>query len=235
MLLDVKDLRVHYIKSEVLKGISFELAEGTIICVIGANGAGKTTILRTISGLKAPTSGEIWFQGQRIEGLAPQKRIQMGIAHVLEGRRIFPYMTVMQNLKMGAYSRKDRIEVNKDIGEMFEHFPILKERSKQMGGSLSGGEQQMLAVARALMSKPKVLLMDEPTMGLSPLMVKEVGQIIKNINQSGVSIILVEQNAHMALRLAHWGYVIETGSIVLQGDTKDIINNEQVKQVYLGG
>jgi branched-chain amino acid transport system ATP-binding protein len=235
MLLEVRNLRVHYGKAEALKGISLGVEEGTIITLIGANGAGKTTTLRTISGLKAPTSGEIWFQGKRIDGMPPNVIVTLGIAHVPEGRRIFAPMTVLENLEMGAYVRKDRHEVARNLERIFEHFPVLKQRRGQQAGSLSGGEQQMLAVARALMASPKLLLMDEPSLGLSPVLVEEVGNIITDINRGGVSIILVEQNARMALMLAHRGYVLEVGSIALEGDAKELANDEHVKKAYLGG
>ncbi|MBA7599239.1 High-affinity branched-chain amino acid transport ATP-binding protein LivF [subsurface metagenome] len=235
MILDVKSLVCHYGKIEALKGVSLSIKEGAIVAIIGANGAGKTTVLRTISGLKASTSGEIWFREQRIEDIPTPKRVKLGIAHALEGRRLFNYMTVLENIRMGAYLRKDKSQIQADINDMFERFPWLKERSGQLAGSLSGGEQQMLSVARALMSKPAMLLMDEPTLGLSPLMVNQVVQTIREINQSGVTIVLVEQNARMALKLAHHAYVMETGNIVLSGETKELLNNEKVRQAYLAG
>jgi branched-chain amino acid transport system ATP-binding protein len=235
MLLEVKDLRVHYGKAEVLKGTSIKVEEGTIVALIGANGAGKTTTLRTISGLKASTSGEIWFQGKRIDGTSPSGIVKLGIAHIPEGRRVFAPMTVLENLEIGAYLRKDKRGVARDLDNIFEHFPRLRERRKQQAGSLSGGEQQMLATARALMASPKLLLMDEPSMGLSPILVQEVGKIVTDINQSGVSIMLVEQNARMALKLAHRAYVLETGRISLEGDAEDLANHEHVRKAYLGG
>jgi branched-chain amino acid transport system ATP-binding protein len=235
MLLEVKDLRVHYGKAEVLKGTSIKVEEGTIVALIGANGAGKTTTLRTISGLKASTSGEIWFQGKRIDGMSPSGIVKLGIAHIPEGRRVFAPMTVLENLEIGAYLRKDKRGVARDLDNIFEHFPRLRERRKQQAGSLSGGEQQMLATARALMASPKLLLMDEPSMGLSPILVQEVGKIVTDINQSGVSIMLVEQNARMALKLAHRAYVLETGRISLEGDAEDLANHEHVRKAYLGG
>lgn len=235
MLLEVKDLRVHYGKAEALKGFSINVKEGSIVTLIGANGAGKTTTLRTISGLKAPTSGEIWFRGERIDGIPAHDIVKLGIAHIPEGRIVFAPMTVLDNLKMGAYLRKDKQEIAKDLDRIYEHFPILKERSGQKAGSLSGGEQQMLATARALMASPQLILMDEPSMGLSPILVKEVGNIIKGINQDGVSIMLVEQNARMALNLADKAYILEVGNIVLEGDAKELSNDESVKKAYLGG
>ena len=231
----IRNLRVFYGRVEALKGISLEVDQGAIVTLIGANGAGKSTSLRAISGLVHPASGEIVFQGKRIDSLSPQDVVRGGIAHVPEGRRVFPFMTVRENLNMGAFRRKDKEEIKKNLGGVFEHFHILRERRNQRAGSLSGGEQQMLAIGRALMSQPTLLLLDEPSLGLAPLMVNEVGRIIREINQRKVGIILVEQNAHMALRLARKGYVLETGSIALQGPASDLIDNEHVKQAYLGG
>jgi len=235
MLLEIKDLKVHYGKAEALKGISMGIEEGTIVTLIGANGAGKTTTLRTISGAKAPTSGKIWFQGERIDDLPPHEIARRGIAHIPEGRRVLATMTVLENLEMGAYLRKDKSGIARDLENIYEHFPVLKERRRQMAGSLSGGEQQMLATARAMMAGPKLLLMDEPSMGLSPVLVEEVGKMITNINQTGVTIMLVEQNARIALRLADRAYVLEVGNIVLAGEAKELINDEHVKKAYLGG
>ena len=234
-MLEIKDLRVHYGKAEAIKQISLNVDEGAIVTLIGANGAGKTTTLRTISGLKVPTSGEIWFKGRRIDGRPPNDIVKLGIAHIPEGRMVFAPMTVFDNLRMGAYLRKDKHEILRDIETMYEHFPILKERKGQKAGQLSGGEQQMLAIARALMARPKLLLMDEPSMGLSPLLVEEVGDIISQINKSGISVILVEQNAHMALELAIKAYIIEVGNITLQGAAHELASHERVKKVYLGG
>jgi len=235
LLLDVKDITVHYHKVVAVRDISIEVEEGGVVTLIGANGAGKSTTLRAISGLKHPTTGEIWFKGQRIDRLPPEKINKMGIAQVPEGRRIFPQMTVLENLHMGAFLRKDVDGINRDLEGVFEHFPILKERQKQAGGTLSGGEQQMLAMGRALMSNPKLLLMDEPSLGLSPIMCAEIAKIIKDIHAEGRTIVLVEQNARLALALAQKGYVLETGNIVLHGDTKELRENEQVKKAYLGG
>jgi len=231
----IRNLRVFYGRVEALKGISLEVDQGAIVTLIGANGAGKSTSLRAISGLVHPASGEIVFQGNRIDSLSPQDVVRGGIAHVPEGRRVFPFMTVRENLNMGAFRRKDKEEIKKNLEGVFEHFHILRERRSQRAGSLSGGEQQMLAIGRALMSQPTLLLLDEPSLGLAPLMVKEVGRIIGEINQRQVGIILVEQNAHMALRIARKGYVLETGSIALQGPASDLIDNEHVKKAYLGG
>ncbi len=231
----IRNLRVFYGRVEALKGISLEVDQGAIVTLIGANGAGKSTALRAVSGLVRPASGEIVFQGKRIDSLSPQDVVRGGIAHVPEGRRVFPFMTVRENLNMGAFRRKDKEEIKRNLEGVFEHFHILRERRSQRAGSLSGGEQQMLAIGRALMSQPTLLLLDEPSLGLAPLMVREVGRIIGEINQRQVGIILVEQNAHMALRIARKGYVLETGSIALQGPASDLIDNEHVKKAYLGG
>ena len=231
----VQNLRVFYERVEALKGISIDVESGAIAALIGANGAGKSTTLRAISGLVGVSSGEIYFQGKKMDGLSPQQIVRAGIAHVPEGRRVFPYMSVKENLMLGAFRRKDKEGIRGDLEGVFEHFPILRERRSQSAGSLSGGEQQMLAIGRALMSKPQLLLLDEPSLGLAPLMVKEVGRIIVDINQRKVGIILVEQNAQMALRLAKKGYVLETGSIALQGEASELIDNEHVRKAYLGG
>jgi len=231
----IRNMRVFYGRVEALKGISLEVDHGAIVTLIGANGAGKSTTLRAVSGLVRPASGEIVFQGKRIDSLSPQDVVRGGIAHVPEGRRVFPFMTVRENLNMGAFRRKDKEEIKKNLEGVFEHFSILRERRNQRAGSLSGGEQQMLAIGRALMSHPSLLLLDEPSLGLAPLMVREVGRIIGEINQRKVGIMLVEQNAHMALRIAHRGYVMETGTIALQGPASDLVDNEHVKKAYLGG
>lgn len=233
MLFEIKDLRVSYKGAEVLKGISLEMEEGEIVTLIGSNGAGKTTTLRAISGLKTPAAGEIWFKGRRIERTSPQDIVKMGISHVPQGRWPFPYMSVLENIKLGAYRRKDKKQVDRDLDEQFEQFPVLKKRKGQQARTLSGGEQQMLVIARALMSRPELLLMDEPSLGLAPVMVREIGRIVLDINQRGTSVLLVEQNAQLALRIAHRGYVLETGSIVLQGAAKDLLRSGQVKKAYL--
>ena len=235
MLLEIKDLRVHYGRAEALKGISMEVDEGLIISIIGANGAGKTTILRTISGLEKPTSGEIRFQGKRIDGVPASEIVKMGITHVPEGRMLFATMTVLDNLKMGAYLRKDRPQIAGDIETIYQQFPILEEKHRQQAGSLSGGQQQMLAIARALMSRSKLILLDEPSTGLSPLLVKEFSNILRKINKEGKSIILVEQNARMALKLAKRAYLLEVGHIVVAGDASDLTKDERVRKAYLGG
>jgi len=236
LLLEMKDITVHYYKSPAVRNISITVEDGEIVALIGSNGAGKTTTLRAISGLKHPTTGEIHFKGQRIDKLPPHKINALGIAMVPEGRRVFPQMTVMENLLMGAFLRKNKDEIQKNIDRVvFRHFPRLKERKKQSAGTLSGGEQQMLAMGRALMSAPKLLLMDEPSLGLSPIMCMEIGKIINNIHTEGKTVILVEQNARLALALAQHAYVIETGDITLSGLAEELRNNDNVKKAYLGG
>src|SRR5215468_4402592 len=232
-MLEVKNLRVHYGTVEAVRGVSLEVSAGTIVSLIGANGAGKTTSLRALTGLVRPSGGELRFENASLTGLAPHQIVGLGIAHVPEGRRLFPKMTVLENLTMGAY-RRSRADVASTLTMIYEHFPILKERGRQLAGSLSGGEQQMLAIARALMSRPKLLLLDEPSMGLSPIMTAEIGRIIRQINELDVSIILVEQNAMLALTLAQYGYVLETGSLVMQGNADDLLRDEGVRRAYLG-
>ena len=233
-MLEVKELRVHYGNVEAVKGVSFQVSAGTIVSLIGANGAGKTTSLRALTGLVRPSGGELKFENASLIGLAPHQIVGLGIAHVPEGRRLFPKMTVLENLRMGAYLRTNKTDVTATLGMIYQHFPILRERGRQLAGSLSGGEQQMLAIARALMSRPKLLLLDEPSMGLSPIMTAEIGKIIRQINEFDVSIILVEQNAMLALTLAQYGYVLETGSLVMQGDAQELLRDEGVKRAYLG-
>ncbi len=235
MLLEVKDLDVNYGTAQALKGVSLTVGEGEVVALIGANGAGKTTLLRTISGLKSVRSGQVTFQGQRIDGVPAYDIVKRGVAHIPEGRIVFGPMSVYDNLKMGAYLRKDQKAVAKDIERMYSLFPILKERRKQLSESLSGGEQQMLAVARALMAAPKLLLMDEPSMGLSPIMVENIGHIVEDIHETGIGILLVEQNASMALALADRAYVLEVGNIVLEGPASMVAGNERVRTAYLGG
>ncbi len=235
MLLQVDDAVVHYKKVAALKGISMAVPEGGIVTIIGANGAGKSTTLRAISGLLELTSGEIRYDGHRIDGLAPEKIVGLGIAQVPEGRRVFPELTVLENLDIGAFLRHDTAGIARDLEAVFGHFPQLKERSGQWAKTLSGGEQQMLAMGRALMSGPKLLLLDEPSLGLSPIMVGEIAKIIIEINKRGVPVVLVEQNAEMALRLADYAYVLETGSIALEGDAADLHENDHVRRAYLGG
>jgi branched-chain amino acid transport system ATP-binding protein len=232
-MLEVENLWVRYGTVEAVKGVSFSVPAGSIVSLIGANGAGKTTSLRALTGLVKPGGGELRFESTSLVGLAPHQIVNLGIAHVPEGRRLFPKMTVLENLTMGAYLRS-RANVVSTLAMIYEHFPILRERGRQLAGSLSGGEQQMLAIARALMSRPKLLLLDEPSMGLSPIMTAEVGKIIRQINALDVSIILVEQNAMLALTLAQYGYVLQTGQLVMQGKAQDLLRDEGVKKAYLG-
>lgn len=235
MLLSVRDLKVNYGKVAALRGISLDVDEGQIVTLIGANGAGKTTLLRTISGLLRPAAGEIVLEEQPVHGLSPAKIVRMGIAHVPEGRRVFPYMSVLDNLRTGAYTRKNRKEFTDDLEMVYSHFEVLRQRRNQAAGTLSGGEQQMLAIGRALMAHPRIILLDEPSLGLSPMMVQEMARIIIDLNKLGKSVVLVEQNAAMALRMAHRGYVIQTGSIVLTGTGHELLNNDMVRKAYLGG
>jgi branched-chain amino acid transport system ATP-binding protein len=235
MLLDVKELTVHYGKALALDGVSLMIDQGEIVCIVGANGAGKTTAMRTISGSKQPSAGQIWFDGERIDKMHPYDVVRLGVVQVPAGRQIFHTMSVLDNLKVGAHRRKDREGIKRDLESVYQHFPILKEKRSQAGGELSGGQQQMLAVGRALMADPKLLLMDEPSVGLSPLLVAEVGRIIQDINSRGISILLVEQNARMALKLASRAYILETGRIALKGNCEDLIDNDEVKRCYLGG
>jgi len=218
----------------ILKGVSLQVREEEIVTVLGANGAGKTTMLKAISGVVRPTSGDIQFLGVKISGLPPKQIVRQGICHVPEGRGMFPYMTVLENLELGAVTRNDREEIRKDLQNIFRLFPLLEKRTKQLAGSLSGGEQQMVTIGRGLMSRPKLCLLDEPSLGLAPTLVKELSGIIKNINDQRVTVLLVEQNARMALNLAHRGYVLETGEIILEGKATDLIQDERVKKAYLG-
>ncbi len=234
-MLEVKGLNVYYGAIHAIKDVSFEVQEGEIITLIGANGAGKTTTLHAISGLLKPKSGSIHFCGQDITHMDAYKIPKLGLAQVPEGRRVFANMTVMENLEMGAYIRNSKENLNDEYERIFERLPRLKERRKQPAGTLSGGEQQMLAIGRALMSKPKMLLLDEPSMGLSPILVQEIFSIIRDVNQSGVTVLLVEQNAKMALNIANRAYVLETGQVVMSGDAKELANDEQVRKAYLGG
>lgn len=234
MLLELRNISVHYGKAQALNAVSLQLEEGKVDALIGSNGAGKTTTLRAITGLKKPSDGEILFRGRRIDGMAPHEIVKLGIAHAPEGRRVFSAMTVRENLDMGAYLRKDTLGVAEDFKKVFQRFPRLMERQKQHAGLLSGGEQQMLSMARALMARPTLLLLDEPSLGLSPLAVKEIARIIRGIIQTGVSIILIEQNARMALRLAHEAYILELGRVTIHGKAKDLIHNEDVRKAYLG-
>ena len=235
MHLEVKDLRVHYGKIEAIKGVSFKVNQGEIVTLIGANGAGKTTTLKTISGLRNVSSGGIFFDGQNISKMPAHERVDLGISQAPEGRGIFPGMTVLENLEMGKFNRKDRKhEMAEDLDKVFTLFPRLKERLRQDGGTLSGGEQQMLAIGRALMARPKVLLLDEPSMGLAPQMIANIFRIITEINKTGVTILLVEQNAQQALQRAHRAYILETGNIVKEAKASDLLNDPAVREAYLG-
>lgn len=235
MLLEIEDVKVNYGGAKVLRGVSLKVGGGNIICLIGANGAGKTTMLRTISGLKRPYKGKIRFKGENILQKSPPEILALGIAHVPQEGKIFRDMTVYENLIMGAYLRKDTSEIAKDFQTVYGYFPILENRSNQLAGALSGGERQMLAIGRALMSRPSILMMDEPTSGLAPLMVKMVGDIILKLNETGgISVILVEQNADFALKVAHMGYVMERGKITVQGNTKELLAKDKVRKAYLG-
>jgi branched-chain amino acid transport system ATP-binding protein len=234
MLLRTKEITVHYQKAKAVDGVSVEAPEGAVVTIIGSNGAGKSTVLKALSGLVPLTSGEIWFCDERIDGLGIHEIVKRGLIHVPEGRRLFPNLTVLSNLRLGAYLRKDKAGIKRDMDEVFEHFPRLKERRSQKAGTLSGGEQQMLAVGRALMGKPKLLLMDEPSLGLAPILVDELAPVITNINKLGVGVILVEQNVPLALRVADRGYVLHIGKIVQEGTRDELKNSETVKKAYLG-
>ncbi len=233
-MLSVDTLQVYYGAIHAIKGVSFEVSQGEIVTLIGANGAGKSTILNTIAGLIRPKEGDCRFEAESLRTLEPHQIMQKGLVLVPEGRRIFSRMTVQENLEMGAFIRRDKENIERDFERIFESFPRLKERRRQVGGTLSGGEQQMLATARALMSNPRLIMMDEPSMGLAPILVSEIFSIIQNINKQGTTVLLVEQNAKMALSIAHRAYVLETGKVVLSGDAKELLDNDEVKRAYLG-
>ena len=233
-MLEVRDLEVYYGVIKAIKGISFDVNEGEIIALIGANGAGKTTILHTVTGLISPKHGSITFEGHNLVKTPAHKIVSLGMAHVPEGRRVFAQLSVLENLKLGAYTRRDSAEINQSLKMVYERFPRLEERKNQLAGTLSGGEQQMLAMGRALMSKPKIILMDEPSMGLSPILVSEIFDIIRSISENGTTVLLVEQNAKKALAIADRAYVLETGNITLEGKASDLANNDSVKKAYLG-
>lgn len=233
-MLEVKDLQVYYGVIQALKGISFHVNQGEVIALIGANGAGKTTTLQTLTGILSPKSGSIVFEGKDLTRTPAHKIVEMGMAHVPEGRRVFADMSVYENLLLGAYTRKDKAEIAESLASVYKRFPRLEERKGQRAGTLSGGEQQMLAMGRALMSRPRIILMDEPSMGLSPLLVKEIFAIIQEVNKQGITILLVEQNAKMALAISDRAYVLETGTITLSGDAQELLNDARVKKAYLG-
>jgi len=234
-MLEVRDLNVHFGGIHALKGVSLEVADGEVVTLIGANGAGKTTTLRTVSGLVRPSAGSVLVDGRDITRTSPKERVRLGLSQVPEGRRVFPAMSVLENLELGAYMRRDRAGIAADLTTVFERFPVLAERRRQDAGTLSGGEQQMLAMGRALMSRPRILLLDEPSMGLAPLLVQEIFDIIAGINESGTTILLVEQNANMALQVADRAYVMETGRIVTSGTAAELSDTEDIKRAYLGG
>lgn len=234
MLLSLKDVSVHYGTAEAVAGVTMEVAEGAMVSVIGANGAGKSTILRAISGLVPITSGEIWFANKRVDTMSTHQIVSLGIAHVPEGRRLFPYMSVLANLRLGAYLRKDKNGIERNLDDIFKLFPILWERRSQPAGTLSGGEQQMLAIGRALMVRPMLLLMDEPSLGLAPLVINQLANVIKDINKSGISVLLVEQNAGLVIKVADKGYVLEVGKVVLEGNIRELMANDLVRKAFLG-
>ena len=233
-MLEIKDIEVYYGMIQAIKGISFEVNEGEVIALIGANGAGKTTILHTVTGLLSPKRGTVWFEGKDITKVPAHKIVSLGMAHVPEGRRVFAELSVYENLKMGAYTRKDKAEVDETLAMVYKRFPRLEERKNQLAGTLSGGEQQMLAMGRALMSHPKIIVMDEPSMGLSPILVNQIFDIIEEVSKSGTTVLLVEQNAKKALSIADRAYVLETGKIVLDGDAKALMDDDSIKKAYLG-
>jgi branched-chain amino acid transport system ATP-binding protein len=233
-LLWVQGIETFYGNIQALKGVSFEVPEGSIVTLLGANGAGKSTTLKSISGLTPPTQGAVTFMGQPIGGLPSEQVVRLGIAHVPEGRELFPELTVLENLKMGAFTRRDKREVQQSLERVYTHFPILAERRAQLAGTLSGGEQQMLAIGRALMAKPRLILLDEPSLGLAPKLVEEIFRIIHDIRASGATVLLVEQNANKALSIADYGYVLETGKIALEGKSQQLLRNDHVRRLYLG-
>ena len=233
-LLTVEGIETYYGNIQALKGISFEVPEGAIVTLLGANGAGKSTTLKSISGLVSPLRGAVTFMGRHLTGLPSEQVVRRGISHVPEGRELFPELTVLENLKMGAYTRRDKVEIQRSLERVYEHFPILAERRTQLAGTLSGGEQQMLAIGRALMAQPRLLLLDEPSLGLAPMLVEEILRIIREIHDSGTTILLVEQNANKALSIADYGYVLETGLIALAGASQELLRDDHVRQLYLG-
>jgi len=234
MLLNLRDISVHFGKAEAIRNVTIEVTEGTVVGIIGANGAGKSTILKAVCGAVPITKGEIWFMDKRTDGMAPHHIVKLGVTHIPEGRHLFPYMSVLANLKIGAYLRKDKAAVKRDLNGVFERFPRLYERRNQQASTMSGGEQQMLAIGRGLMSKPRLLLLDEPSLGLAPLVVQELATIIRDIHKSGISILLVEQNAGLVTKVTERGYVLEVGKVVLEGNFKEIMTNEIVRSAFLG-
>jgi branched-chain amino acid transport system ATP-binding protein len=234
MMLELKDIHTYYGNIRAVRGISIEVNAGEKVCIIGANGAGKSTTLMTVSGVHTPVEGSINFEGEDITTTSAEQRVALGISQVPEGRLIFPDMTVLENLELGAYIRTDTAGIRSDLSKIFDYFPVLSERRRQRGGSLSGGEQQMLAIGRSLMSNPRLLLLDEPSLGLAPLIVKQIFEIIQQINEEGTTILLVEQNAQLALNVTHRGYVMETGEITIEGSSVDLLADERVRQAYLG-
>lgn len=234
-LLDVRNLETFYGPVMALRGVSIEVPEGSIVTILGANGAGKTTLMKTVSGALAPHKGSIQFHGQRIDGMEPDTLVKRGLAHVPEGREVFPFLSVAENLMMGAYTRRDKAEIARDIDMVYEYFPILHERRDQAAGTMSGGQQQMLAIGRGLMSRPSLMLLDEPSLGLSPLLVQEIFAIVRRLNEEqGVTILLVEQNANVALQTADYGYVLETGRIVMAGEAQKLLDSDDIREFYLG-
>jgi branched-chain amino acid transport system ATP-binding protein len=234
-LLSIRNISVYYRKAMALDGVSLEVEQGSVASIMGANGAGKSTILRAVCGLISLTSGEIWFENKRIDKMDTKDIVKLGLVQVPEGRRLFPYLNVLNNIKLGATLRNDKTAIKRDLEEIFERFPRLKERSKQQAATLSGGEQQMLAIARGLMANPKLLMLDEPSLGLAPLMVDNIGQIITDINRKGVTVLLVEQNIPLALRVATRGYALQVGKIVIEGNIEQFKSTEAIKKAYLGG
>jgi len=234
-MLEINNLSVHYGALQAVKDVDITVPEGKVITLLGANGSGKSTILKTISGLKSPSNGEIWFQDQRIDTVAAEKIVQLGLSHVPEGRRLFPYMTVLENIRMGAFSRNDKEEIAKDLDDIFDRFPVLKEKTNARAATLSGGEQELLAVARGLMARPKLLLMDEPCQGLSPIMIKEIREVIKKIHGMGIAILLIEHNVSVALGVADNVYILRNGSVVFEGTPSDFTEEEFTEKVYLAG
>lgn len=233
-LLEVRNLTVHYGKALAVEKVYLEVREGSVVTIVGSNGAGKTTILKVLSGLKEASTGDVWFSGKPIARMRPFEIVRLGLVQVPEGRRLFPYLSVLDNLKLGASARKDYSDIRKDMERLFESFPVLRQRIGQKAGSLSGGEQQMLAIARGLMAGPRMLILDEPSLGLAPLVVDELYHVIRRVHEGGVSVLLVEQNISLALRLAHYGYVLEVGSVILQGDMDELKDNEIIHRAYLG-